>query len=429
MLADPYRIPAGPMPAPSSWRDRPAGRLLDLCVVAWLFLATSAVLPLLFTTPGSTGIDPQAREALRLLGLPSVALAPLLLLLHPRAVLAAFVRHPALALLLAWVWGSVLWSLDPGISARRAMALTSYTLIACWLVAAYEPAALLRRLAWLMLVVLLLSLAFAAALPKLAFMPDSGQLRGVFTHKNVLGQQLVIAAILLPLAWQARLIPRAAAALGLLLVAAFAVPTGSATSLVILLLLLGLKPLVSLFGLPRGAATAGLLLLVTLGAILALAAILALEPLLGLLGRDLTFTGRTGLWSYVASMIAHRPLLGYGYNIFFDLPSVAQYLQAALRWEIPNAHNGYLETWLGLGLPGVLLVTGFLVAGLLRSLPGLAGTAPLAARFAFLFLAVYLVRNLVESDLMSQTQLSWVLAVVAVLLADRPACDKPETRR
>src|SRR5687767_2179947 len=128
-----------------------------------------------------------------------------------------------------------------------------------------------------MLAVLLLSLVFAAALPGLAFMPDGGQLRGVFTHKNVLGQQLVIAAILLPLAWQARLIPRPAAALGLLLVVAFAVPTGSATSLVILLLLLGLKPLLSLLGLPRGAAAAGVLLLVTLSALLALAAVLALE--------------------------------------------------------------------------------------------------------------------------------------------------------
>jgi O-antigen ligase len=279
-----------------------------------------------------------------------------------------------------------------------------------------------------MLAVLLLSLVFAAALPGLAFMPDGGQFRGVFTHKNVLGQQLVIAAILLPLAWQARLIPRPAAALGLLLVVAFAVPTGSATSLVILLLLLGLKPLLSLLGLPRGAAAAGVLLLVTLSALLALAAVLALEPLLGLLGRDLTFTGRTGLWAYVVSMIAHRPLLGYGYTVFFDLPSVAHYLQAALRWDIPNAHNGYLETWLGLGLPGVLLATGFLAGGLLQSLRQLAGATPLAARFAFLFLAVYLVRNLVESDLMSQTQLSWVLAVVAVLLADRPV-SSPETKR
>jgi exopolysaccharide production protein ExoQ len=398
-----------------------AARALDLAMIAWMFLANGAVFPLLLSEPGSADYTDDARLVLRLLVLPSMALAPLLVLSRPCAVSGQLLRHPLLPFILLWVWCSAAWSLDPETTVRRAAALTAYTLIACWLAVAYPPAALLRRLTWIFLAQLVLTVVFAVAVPGLAYMPDDHLLRGIFTHKNVLGQTLVFAFILLLLGWRFRAVPKPVALGGMALAAGLAVPAGSATALLLLALLLAVQLLPAILSLPPRRRAAALLLLVGAGSFALLGGVLLLEPLVAVLGRDLTFTGRTDLWAYVVSMIGHRPLLGYGYAVFFDLASVARYVEDALRWKVPNAHNGFLEVALGLGLPGALAVTLLLLGGLRRAVAELAAADSdpkrHAASFGLLYLTVYLIRNVVESDVLGQSQLSWVLAVVAVLVA------------
>lgn len=416
----PLRDEGHPSVARGSWR-RLGWRCLDVLVVAWLFLANGALLPLLFSDPGSTDLADATKATLRLFVLPSMALAVLLTLIRPRAILDLLRANPLLVLVLIWVWCSLGWSVDPGTSARRALALAAFTAIAGWLVVAYEPAALLRRLSGVLMAQLALSLILALALPRFAYMPDGHLLRGIFLHKNVLGQALVFAAILCLLGWELRFLRRATAALGLGLVLLLAGMAGSASAILLVGLVLALRFLPRILALPGLAAAALLLLLLATGAAALLAGVLLIEPLLDLLGRDLTLTGRTDLWAYAARMIELRPLLGYGYAAFFDLPSVAIYVTDMLGWSAPNAHNGYLEVALGLGLPGLALVTLFLLGGVaaaLRSLAtgGRARGARIAASFSLLYLTIYLTRNLVESDLLSQAQLSWTLAVVAVLL-------------
>lgn len=414
-------IVAGPRAYPQGLRTL-AARSLDALLILWLFLSNGALLPLLVSEPGSTEMSDGAKGLLRFLVLPSFALAALLVALRPRAMLAALVRHPLLTLLLVWVWCSLAWSLDPSVSLRRASALTAYTLIACWLAIGYEPVALLRRLTGVLLAQLLLSLAFAAAFPALAFMPDDHLLRGIFLHKNVLGQVVVFAAILLLLGWQFRAIPRFVAGLGLGLVATMAAMTGSATALLLIGVVAGVQLLPAILARPPREAAATLLLLMAAAMFALLGGILLIDEAMALLGRDFTLTGRTQLWALAVSMIQERPLLGYGYAVFFDLPSVAYYVEEALRWKIPNAHSGFLEVALGLGLPGAALVTFMLLAGLARALRTLGAArhgdpaVSYAAAFSLLYLLAYSARNLVESDLVSQSQMSWVLAVVALLL-------------
>jgi exopolysaccharide production protein ExoQ len=269
-----------------------------------------------------------------------------------------------------------------------------------------------------------LSLAAAAVLPAYALMPDDRLLRGIFLHKNVLGQVLTFAAILLLLAWQFRFLPRTVTILGLGLVLVAAGLAGSSTACLLIAAVAVLQLLLHLATLGRIRAAAFLLLAAAAGSFLVMAALLLLEPLLGLIGRDLTFTGRTDLWAYVVRMVELRPLLGYGYGAFFELPSITSYVLDTLHWAAPNAHNGYLEIALGLGLPGLALALLFLLGGLGMALrtpaaAGRAGSDRLPAAFAFLYLAAFLLRNAAESDLLAPSQLSWVLAVLAVILASR----------
>jgi exopolysaccharide production protein ExoQ len=78
------------------------------------------------------------------------------------------------------------------------------------------------------------------------------------------------------------------------------------------------------------------------------------------LGRDSTLTGRTPLWTALLNMDTH-PILGTGFESFW-LGARPLELEG-IFFFIPNeAHNGYLETYLTLGLVGLLLLIGLFVA-------------------------------------------------------------------
>jgi exopolysaccharide production protein ExoQ len=84
--------------------------------------------------------------------------------------------------------------------------------------------------------------------------------------------------------------------------------------------------------------------------------------LVGSLGRNTTLTGRTELWNDVLQMDKH-PWLGAGFESFF-LGERLEFLWIKHWWHPTEAHNGYLDTYLtlgiiGLGFLGMLLITGY----------------------------------------------------------------------
>jgi exopolysaccharide production protein ExoQ len=83
-----------------------------------------------------------------------------------------------------------------------------------------------------------------------------------------------------------------------------------------------------------------------------------------MLGRDSKLTGRTDLWDAVLPMNPNF-LLGAGYESFW-LGDRLRVLWAAFWWGPNQAHNGYLEIYLNLGLVGLLLVGAFLLTSYQR---------------------------------------------------------------
>lgn len=409
---------------PARWR----GLLRDVVAIGWLGLSTAAVYVLLVLGT-EVILRPEQEALLRLFVLPSLPLAAAVLLLRARAIAETFLRLPFLVIFLVLMWASVAWSLDPGVSLRRAALVSAYTVIAVWLVIAYDPAALIRRLAWLFLAILLLSAAFAVLLPHLAWQPLDGRvlLRGVFSHKNEFGLHIGSTAILLATAWQFRLMPRWLAALGLMTCLALAWPTGSATTFLILVVLALIRLVMAIVAQPaRQAAVLGAFA-VAACLFLALATILMADAIVTALGRDFTLTGRVPLWQFVWLQISRDPWLGHGFAVFFDVDWVQRYMVESLGWQIPNAHNGFLEIWLGVGIAGPILLTLFLVLGLFRALSQLRRLGGPGLVFAVYMIATYLLRNIVESDLATPSHISWVLAVIAVTLTLRPQSE-PEQR-
>ncbi|MBV9392191.1 MAG: O-antigen ligase family protein, partial [Verrucomicrobia bacterium] len=90
------------------------------------------------------------------------------------------------------------------------------------------------------------------------------------------------------------------------------------------------------------------------------------EPIFGIygevlkvLGRDPTLTDRTQVW-HDALTLQPNPLLGAGFESFW-LGSRLAKLWAKWWWHPNQAHNGYIETYLNLGLVGVAILAGVLL--------------------------------------------------------------------
>lgn len=81
----------------------------------------------------------------------------------------------------------------------------------------------------------------------------------------------------------------------------------------------------------------------------------------GAVGRDATLTDRTKIWSLLLSMKI-SPLLGTGYESFWLGPRLQWFWRNAGLGHINEAHNGFLEVYLNMGIIGLSLLGWFLIA-------------------------------------------------------------------
>ena len=151
-----------------------------------LFLQTGALFPLMLADADGALSDP-AKAKLRLLCLPVYAFAGLILTRNFPQFLIAIRRNLQFPLLLLLPFLSVLWSVSPSITLRRAIGLLFTVLLAYVLAIRFTPRQLLLLVFATLGTCVVLSVAILAVSPNLARMPLDGAMRGIFFHKNVLG--------------------------------------------------------------------------------------------------------------------------------------------------------------------------------------------------------------------------------------------------
>jgi len=125
--------------------------------------------------------------------------------------------------------------------------------------------------------------------------------------------------------------------------------------------------------------------------------------LAGSVGRDPTLTDRTKIWTLLLGMQTN-PLLGTGYESFW----LGSRLERV--WQTFNglneAHNGYLQVYLNLGLIGLLLVVIFLVASY-RNICRRLAPPPSLDSLALAIWAVLVFYNITEAAFLAS--LLWVV--------------------
>jgi O-antigen ligase len=264
---------------------------------------------------------------------------------------------------------------------------------------------------------MLLSVLMMGATPGMAI-ADTGEARGAFLNKNVLGWAAVLGAltgglVAVDRGLGLRRTGIAVFALSLVCLLASQSMTGLLSALMALTLVWFYARLTRSRGLSRVA-----FVLVFLQA--AAAVLVGLEeflvPLLEALGKDATLTGRVPLWLLVDQVIGDRLLLGYGYQTFWtDASADAWRIWAEIGWMAPHSHNGFRETLLSLGLVGMLP----LLAVIVRAARQGAALQCRAPEDGWLWLNVwigtFLVMNLTESIILAQNDVFWTLFMTAAI--------------
>ncbi|WP_104432084.1 O-antigen ligase family protein [Kineococcus xinjiangensis] len=316
---------------------------------------------------------------------------------------------------------SVLWTVSPELTNRRALGIAGTVTVGVFLAHRLRPIDLLDALRRAVLIIAVASLLLYLSGSPLALDEVHGTLRGILITKNTLGRMLafgILAAVAVALLDRAR---RRRSAVSLLVMLGALALTGSTGGMLTAAAALGVLVPVALATQRRArAAVLGAGLFATATA-LVVAPRLSLTGVTGVVGEDATLTGRTEIWEASLRALADRPLLGYGYGAFWheDLGAAASdHIRARLQWNVPNAHNGLLDIALDLGVVGAALAVALLVGVLVRGVRDVWQGRISAGSLRLAVLAATVASNLAETGLMQHNALPTIVLVAALALPD-----------
>jgi len=149
-----------------------------------------------------------------------------------------------------------------------------------------------------------------------------------------------------------------------------------------------------------------------------------IAPLIEALGRDMTFTGRTDIWAFI-NFETVNPLIGAGFWNFWQGEG-GDKVSEAMGVEIPNAHNGYLDTYLDGGLIGLGLLFCVLVSAGSRLIRG--GRMDRYGQMRFAIVVVMILYNLSESTF-ARPSISWFTALLALVMYPMENIGRPPLYR
>jgi len=373
-----------------------------------------------------TDYGARSADFLRNFYYPAYLLAVVLVCMRPERAIRGMVRSPLLIALLLLTAATYFWSIMPDLTARRIPALLFTTLAGVALASRWSWRSLTEIIAGTLGALAVLSFLLGALLPDFGRMQElfPGAWRGLWLEKNGLGHVMVKTTIFL-LAAGVMAPERRKLWFGLAVVSvALVILSTSKTALLVLLLSLSAMGFVAVVksGPLRAVVATWLAVVVVIGGALLISA--ETDVVLGLLGKDATLTGRTEIWSGIMQQMSEHPWRGFGYGAVWDDPGFTgpkAWIGHQAHFIPADAHSGWLEIYIALGLGGVILFALWLVQIWVQSLwaaytsPGGWVALPMMASFTFTMLS--------ESIAMNWHDLRWVVMVALALklaLGDEP---------
>jgi O-antigen ligase len=330
-------------------------------------------------------------------------------------------------LLLAWLLAvSVALSVDSGVSARRfVLSFATFLLAAMlpWLTGGLRHfTALMLGIAALVLVLSFLGILLVPHLTihqatDLVEPEIAGDWRGLYGHKNAAAGVMVV---FIYVGWFAARMERPLSG-AMISIAAFVflLYSGGKSALGMVLLVGVIAFLVDrASSLPAKALAAfgplALIAFLTVGSIVSETA----RSILGVLPVDVTFTGRTEIWSFAIDALAAHPWKGQGFEAFWYSDAVRFGAEDSTKWmvDVATSHNSYVDLALTIGLPGLGLVLLALLVAPLRDFHRTLDTRQ-NAEFARFFLVLWLFSlylGTFEAFFLSRVNPMWFVFALAV---------------
>jgi exopolysaccharide production protein ExoQ len=255
---------------------------------------------------------------------------------------------------IAFLFLSAGWSLEPAATVRQAVLYLFVVLGSIGIANTLDGndyMDLLRRICFWSAIA---SLFLLAVSPSNAGSPGV-DFQGIFPHKNFLGQVMATGVLASLHVMRVDRRRRIRNIFNLFVFIGVALASASATACLAIFAFCCANWIISL--LQRGPAgmligTLHVLVLVPIVVVVAVDP----SPILEMIGKDPTLTGRTEIWNYVIDAISLKPLLGWGYFGFwtFNNPTAVE-ISETVRWIVPQAHNGLLEMLLNVGVVGTAI--------------------------------------------------------------------------
>jgi exopolysaccharide production protein ExoQ len=324
-------------------------------------------------------------------------------------------------LAVGFLWLSSLWSLNPAASSRVAVIYLYVMLGAIGVARTMHADEFMHLLSWCCFLSVIASLFLVIAFPGVAFSGgvEGFDFRGIFTHKNVLGQVMATGALATLHSIRVARRRYLGKLCMLFVFVGMAYASKSAAALLVSLVFCGISGFDSLWRKGGTARRTGVIFAVFL-APLFIVAVAAPDAFLELIGKDPTMTGRTEIWAYVIQDIWMKPWLGWGYLGFWSLSNPAALeISNALGWVVPQAHNGLLEFLLNVGVLGTALFAFILIRTIVLAVRCLSTPERALAISTITCCVGILVEGVSETVLLAPTQSLTPVLFITGLMCER----------
>jgi O-antigen ligase len=135
------------------------------------------------------------------------------------------------------------------------------------------------------------------------------------------------------------------------------------------------------------------------------------------LGRKPDLTGRTAIWQIVIPM-APNPIGGAGFETFWVGPRVAEVARKVDGYSMTNeAHNGYIEVYLNLGVLGLCLIAIMMGHGYVRSINAFRRDPALGGMF-LAYVVTVIFYNITEAGFRI-LHLEWFFFLLSIVAVNR----------
>jgi O-antigen ligase len=420
------------------WKERKHAKGLSMAVwapVLWAFIIGSKPISLWLGLSEDTGSQTYVEDLLidKVLYLALIVAATIVLLRRRIKWGSTLSDNSWLLVFFLYLFISIGWSDEPLSSFKRWVKDFGNVLMVLVLLSEKDPTQAVRaffaRCAFVFVPISLLVIKYYPAISMHYSRYDGRALFvGISTNKNIFGMTMYVCSVVLiwlfiearkpefrkrdKLAWVRY-------GLVLLMTAWLEKKAESSTALVCTLLgggiifairMASFRRVIRHLGTIAGVAIGSVVVLQATGLWDALAASFAAA-----VGRDPTFHGRKEIWAALLQQDIN-PILGVGYYSFWSPERILKISQG-YSYQLNEAHNGYLETYLNSGVVGLFLLLAVIVVAANRiKREMLAGVSLGAVRFAFLLAAIFYGMS---EAIFNRLSLVWFVLLLAVLVPPR----------